>query len=80
MPEGYQNVGRLWGYFGVKPQKTTLTGTQKEIAPLVRIGRTAENKRRQAAGYPPSQDSGRYSKTLWNAAPAIRQAAQRWES
>jgi hypothetical protein len=77
VPEGYGDIGRLWGHFGVKRQTSRITGTQKETAPLVRIGRTAQNKRRQAAGFPPSEDKGRYSKTLWNAAPAIRLAAQR---
>ena len=49
VPEEYGDVGRLWGHFGVERQTSLITGTQKETAPLVRIGRTAQNKRRQAS-------------------------------
>jgi len=71
IPEGFRNVGRMWGLFGDLPQAAEHKFTFAEVVSLWRIARAAAKAQARANGYRMRPDSGRVGLTHWNVAPAL---------
>ncbi len=75
VPKEYRQVGRFWGAFGgYKAEVERLTGTRRELGPVVRVARAAAGKQLGRKW----RDHGERSMTVRNAAGVVRRFVA-WE-
>ena len=73
VPEGFQNVGRFWGTWGMKLVQRIIRGSLEETKGLIRLARKASRAWfRKVFGKRPYRDFGNVSWTFIGSAEALR--------
>lgn len=72
IPPAFEQVGRFWGKFGIKPaDPVRLSFSWKELHTLIRLARKAENVNRRARGIPKRRCGGQPSVTRFDVGPVL---------